>query len=68
MRIDSTDKWDDVARRLSEQGYSLWQTQFDTDDPHGFIARFMTSDDTKPRVEHVTYDAKVRDAMLRYKL
>jgi hypothetical protein len=45
----------------------LWQTQYDIDCPDGFIARFMTPDDSEPRLEHNTFDAKVRAAMIRYK-
>jgi hypothetical protein len=67
MRIDTMDDWLKAASRLSERGYILWQTQFDIDSPDGFIARFMTPDDKQRRLEIVTKDASVRDAMLRYK-
>lgn len=69
MQIDTIDKWHEIARQLSERGYSLFQTQYSIDDPNGFIARFMVNDSDKiPRIELVTFDAEVRDAMLRYKL
>jgi hypothetical protein len=67
MRIDNLDQWADVAQHLSAHGYMLWQTQYDIDCPDGFIARFMTPDDSEPRLEHNTFDAKVRAAMIRYK-
>ena len=68
MHIDSLDKWADVAKQLSERGYSLFQTQFDVDDSHGFIARFCIIDGAGPRVELVTHDADIRNAIMRYRL
>lgn len=69
MQIDTIDRWHEVARQLSERGYSLFQTQYDIDDPKGFVARFMVNESEKvPQVELVTRSAVVRDAMLRYKL
>ena len=67
MLIDSLAQWADAAKSLSERGYARWQTQFDIDDPNGFHARFMVPDDSAPRVQLVTFNAEVRDAMMRYK-
>jgi hypothetical protein len=68
MRIDSIDEWHNVAQRLADDCYTLWQTQYDVDDEHGFIARYLTVDNRKPRLEFVTFNPIIRDAMLRYKL
>lgn len=67
MRVDSIEKWSEVSVKLEARGYMLWQTQFGIESPNGFIARFMVPDDALKRVELVTFDAQVADAMVRYK-
>ncbi len=67
MQIDSLAQWADTAKSLSERGYVRWQTQFDIDNPNGFVAGFMVLDDSAPRVRLVTFNADVRDAIMRYK-
>ena len=67
MRIDTMDDWLKISRKLSAYGYMLWQMQHDIDAPEGFICGFMVCNDARPRIELVTKDAAVRDAMLRYK-
>ena len=68
MRIDTMDKWIEVAAMLSADGFQLWQTQYDTDDSHGYIARFDNFGAVKrfPSIEVVTFSEDVRNAIIRY--
>lgn len=64
MRIESLEKWAEVAAKLSENGYSLYMMQYDVDCPEGFHAWFLLHE--TPGVEIVTYSQAVKDAILGY--
>jgi hypothetical protein len=63
--INSIEKWNEAAARLSEKGYTMWQSQFAVDHPEGFYAWFMSQG--LPDVEIITRNKEVHDAILRYK-
>ena len=65
MRVESLEKWTEVAAKLSQKGYSLYMMQYGTDRPEGFHAWFMLHE--IPGVEIVTYSAEVQDAIYKYK-
>lgn len=65
MIINSIEKWDKAAARLSEKGYTMWQSQFAVDHADGYHAWFISTG--LPEVEIVTFDKAVHDAILRYK-
>jgi len=66
IRVDTTEKWNRFASKLSDRGYSLWVFQHNYDDPEGFHAWFGAPD--WPGVEIVTHTQSVQDAILHYHL
>jgi len=66
MRVESLEKWAEVAAKLSAKGYSLYMTQYGVDRPEGFHVWFMQHE--APGVEIVTYSEAVRDAIYNYKI
>lgn len=55
-RFEDIDKWFVMKQALIEKGYKLWQTQYDWNDPEGFIAGFMCGD---KRIEIVTHSEAI---------
>lgn len=63
--IGSLEQWDAIAVKLSENGYQLWQMQYDTSASQGFHAWFWAPG--KPVFEIMTYSDAVYNAVIKYK-
>ena len=63
--IDDISKWLIAKAYFRDHGYSLFQFQYDVDEPEGFHAKFINS---KHRdIEIVTFDQIVRDEIIGFK-
>lgn len=51
-RIETIDKWLIIKQAIIDKGYTLWQTQYDTDALEGYIVNFIKGDKTLEIVTH----------------
>ncbi len=65
MRVNSLEKWNEVSQKLKDREYSLFQMQYGCGLPEGFHAIFISHG--MPRVETVTHNQAVHDAILIYR-
>ena len=63
--IETLEEWNKLATRLSDNGWSIWQSQYYPEHPEGFHMKFSKSG--KPDYEVVTHNAQVQDAMVKFK-
>ncbi len=63
--INSMEQWNKLAARLAENGWTLYQWQYNTNDPEGFHARFWKAD--KPCYEVMTRDEDVYEAIIKFR-
>lgn len=63
--IESLETWRELVVQLAENGYRIWQMQYDTRSPEGFHAWFYSTG--KPEIELVTHSDAVYDAIVKYK-
>lgn len=66
VKIESMEKWAEVAPKLQERAYYPWQFQYDVDQPEGYHAVFCSIGTGLPDVEIVTHSPDVREAILKY--
>lgn len=62
--IESAEEWSAFSAVLAEDGYSLWQWQYDFNHPLGFHAWFWSSG--KKLLEVVTHSDRVQDAIISF--
>ena len=55
-RIETMDKWLNIKRVIIDKGYTLWQTQYDTDAPEGYHVGFIKGD---KRLEIITHNKEI---------
>ncbi|HWR19071.1 MAG TPA: hypothetical protein VN608_05565 [Clostridia bacterium] len=63
-RVDTMERWRDAEAYFSTNGYTLYQMQYGTDDPHGFHAWFISR--WLPDIEIVTFNGDVKAAIVSY--
>ncbi len=63
--IESIEQWYKLSVKLIENGYQIWQMQYDTRAPEGFHAWFYLTG--KPEFEIVTHNDAVHDAIIKYR-
>ena len=64
IRVETMEKWNRFAVKMSAHGYGLCVFQHDYDDPEGFHAWFEAPD--MPNVEIVTHNQDVNEAILHF--
>ena len=62
--IETLDEWNKLSTRLSANGWSIWQTQYDPQAPEGYHVWFHKSG--KPDYEVVTHSNEVYKAIAEY--
>lgn len=62
--IETIEEWATLAAELRAAGYTLYQFQFDAQEPEGFHAWFWAS--KRPQVHIVTRDPRVQEAIIKY--
>jgi hypothetical protein len=65
VRVESLEKWAEVAPKLFVHGCRLFTMQYDADHPEGFHAWFWCPD--YPTIEIVTHNKDVQNAIITYK-
>lgn len=63
--IETLDEWNKLSKKLSENGWSIWQTQYNPQHPEGYHAWFHKTG--KPNYEIMTYNNEVYKAIPKYK-
>ncbi len=61
--INTIEHWLVALEYLSENGYKLWQMQYDVHSPEGFHARFWKTG--KPDIEIITFSNEVYKAIIK---
>jgi len=51
-RIETMEKWLMIKRVIVDKGYTVWQTQYDTDNADGYHVWFIKGDKTLEIVTH----------------
>lgn len=64
MRINTMPKWEEVSAKLKDRGYTLWQTQYSSDQPMGYHARFFCKG--MPEVEIVTHNPEIEALIIKF--
>lgn len=57
-RIESMETWLDLKQAIIEKGYTLWQMQYQWNEPEGLIAGFMKGD---KRLTVITHNKKIAE-------
>lgn len=57
-RIETFSKWLVLKQAIRDKGYTLWQTQYDTDNPEGYHVGFIKGD---KRVEVITHNKEIAE-------
>ena len=64
MRIETIERWNEIAPRMAAAGYSLWQMQYDVTLPEGFHAWFYSHG--RPNFEVMTHSKEIKNAIMKY--
>lgn len=64
-RIEDMDNWLILKAAIIENGYMLWQTQYDVHNPEGYHVGFMKGD---KRLEVITHNKEIADDMIKSRL
>ena len=62
-QIESMAEWLAWKQHIIAAGFTLWQTQYQWDDPHGLIVGFMNADGQ--RLETVTHSREIAEDIRR---
>jgi hypothetical protein len=60
--VEKMEIWLDLKQMIIEKGYTLWQTQYDWDEPEGLIVGFMKDD---KRLEVTTHNEEIEDDIFK---
>lgn len=66
VKVESMEKWNEVAPKLWEWNFHPWQFQFDVNQAEGFHALFSAFGSGLQDVEIVTHSQDVREAIFKY--
>jgi len=61
-RIETMFKWIILKQAIIDKGYTLWQTQYDTDAPEGYHVGFIKDD---KRLEIVTHNKEIAEDIIK---
>ena len=65
ITVEEMETWLALKQRIIDKGYTFWQTQYNWDQPEGYIVGFMKDD---KRLEVVTHNREIAEDIIKSRL